>query len=204
VPAALEALRTLLRPQVAAAARRVGAVGAEELEAQLLERLLVAPPGQRPRLASYEGRAPLAAWLKVAAVRLALNQQRNAPPEEAADAEALAARAAATDVELEVLLARHRADVQQAVSTALAALAPRERTLLRLHVREGVSLERLGTMYGVHKSSVSRWLAAAQARVREDTRRHLCARLGLAPASLESLLGAVGGQLEMCLSLTRE
>ena len=44
----------------------------------LREKLLVAAPGARPRIGEYAGRGPLQAWVRVAAVRAALDILRAA------------------------------------------------------------------------------------------------------------------------------
>ncbi|WP_395812894.1 sigma factor-like helix-turn-helix DNA-binding protein [Archangium minus] len=61
----------------------------------------------------------------------------------------------------------------QVLAEALAALPSRERTVLRLHLVEGLSLERIGTVYRTHKSTVSRWLARAREEVLAGTRSRL-------------------------------
>ncbi|MFY0527076.1 sigma-70 family RNA polymerase sigma factor [Archangium gephyra] len=95
---------------------------------------------------------------------------------------------------------RHRADFQTALAEALAALPSRERTVLRLHFVEGLSLERIGTAYRTHKSTVSRWLARAREEVLEGTRSRLAERLRLSSGELHSLLRDVPGQLDQSLS----
>ena len=75
----------------------------------------------------------------------------------------------------------------------------RERTLLRLHTVEGLSLERMGVMYRKDKATLSRWLAAAREKLAEETRARLAERLALAPPELASLLRAIRSQLEVSL-----
>jgi RNA polymerase sigma-70 factor (ECF subfamily) len=71
--------------------------------------------------------------------------------------------------------------------------------VLRLHLVEGLALERIGAMYRTHKSTVSRWLARARQQVLEGTRARLAERLRLSPDELHSLLRDVPGQLELSL-----
>ena len=166
--------------------------------------------GRPPRVAEYQGGGPLVAWLRAAAVRTALNLQRaegrRARVEEDAEAGPLAeATGAEADVELGYLRRHHREDFQAALTEALAALPARERTVLRLHVVEGLSLERIGAMYRTHKSTVSRWVARAREEVLEGTRQRLAERLRLSSGELHSLMRVVRGELDLSLpSLLKE
>ena len=44
---------------------------------RLRERLFVGSDGEPARLASYSGRGPLGTWVRIAAIRLALNLRRS-------------------------------------------------------------------------------------------------------------------------------
>ncbi len=202
--AAQAALDAHFLPKVAAAVARVypGADAASEVCQVLREKLLTSEAGHPPRLAGYLGQGPLAAWLRAAAVRTALNLRRSAQRQARAEEEALAEATlpGGTHPELELLRQRHRADFQTALAEALAALPSRERTVLRLHLVEGLSLERIGTVYRTHKSTVSRWLARAREAVLEGTRSRLAERLRLSSGELHSLLRDVPAQLDQSLS----
>lgn len=197
------ALETHFLPKVAAAATRVlrDADAAAEVVQHLRARLLLSEAGRPPGLAAYLGQGPLAAWLRAAAVRTALNLRRGAGRQARAEEEALAeATFRAEAAQWDPLRERHRTDFQAALAEALAALPSRERMLLRLHVVEGLSLERLGTMYRTHKSTVSRWLARAREEVLEGTRVRLAERLRLSPSELHSVLRDGAGQLDQSLA----
>ncbi|ATB33229.1 sigma-70 family RNA polymerase sigma factor [Melittangium boletus] len=197
------ALEAHFFPKVTAAATRVlrDADAAAEVAQRLRSRLLLSEAGRPPGLAAYLGQGPLAGWLRAAAVRTALNSRRGAGRQARAEQEVLAeATLRAEAAHWEPLHARHRADFQAALAEAFAALPTRERMLLRLHVVEGMSLERLGTLYRTHKSTVSRWLAQAREDVLEGTRVRLAERLRLSPSELHSVLLDGAGNLEQSLS----
>ncbi|MFP2927403.1 sigma-70 family RNA polymerase sigma factor, partial [Pyxidicoccus sp. 3LG] len=164
----------------------------------------------RPGWREYEGAGPLVAWLRAAAVRTALNLQRaegrRARAEEDAEAGPLMDAASPdADLELDYLRRHHRQDFQVALTEALAALPTRERTLLRLHLVEGLSLERIGAMYQTHKSTVSRQVAKAREALLAGARQRLAERLRLSSDELHSLMRAVQGELDLSLpSLLRE
>ncbi|TQF16478.1 sigma-70 family RNA polymerase sigma factor [Myxococcus llanfairpwllgwyngyllgogerychwyrndrobwllllantysiliogogogochensis] len=208
LPAAHAALERHFFPKVASAISRVrgGGVDAKEVLQQLRQRLLVpAQDGAEPRIAEYQGGGPLAAWLRAAAVRMALNLQRaegrRARAEEDGDGTMFErVGEAGRDIELDYLRRRHQQDFRDALSGALATLSARERTVLRLHVVDGVSLESIGVMYRAHKSTVSRWMSQARQTVLVGVRERLAERLQLSSGELHSLMHAVRSQLDMSLS----
>jgi RNA polymerase sigma-70 factor (ECF subfamily) len=203
LPAAHVALDSRLLSKVDAAVTRLTGPGdaVAEVRQLLRERLLSSEDGKPPRIISYQGTGPLVAWLRAAAVRTALNSRRSARRRAHAEEEALAEGPMASgDLELDYLRQRHRADFQTALAEALAALPSRERTVLRLHFVEGLSLERIGAMYQTHKSTVSRWLARAREDVLIDVRRRLAEQLQLSSEELQSLLRAMRSQLDASIS----
>ncbi|WP_342377710.1 sigma-70 family RNA polymerase sigma factor [Myxococcus stipitatus] len=206
LPAAHAALERHFLSKVARAVTRVrgGGVDAEEVLQQLRQRLLASEGNAEPRIAEYRGTAPLSAWLRAAAVRTALNLQR-AEGRRARVEQEVEGAVLGGDVELDYLRRRHHQDFREALAAAVASLSPRERTVLRLHVVEGVNLERIGAMYRAHKSTVSRWVAHARQTLLSRVREQLAERLRLSVGELDSLMLAVGGQLDLSLpGLLRE
>lgn len=194
-PAALAILERDHLSSVAAALarRRLTPADVDEVLQQLREKLLL---GERPRLREYAGRGPLRSFLRIAALRTAHNLRRAAGP----IAPSLGAeQIAPDDAELAALEVRHAAEIKRALQTGLKTLGLRERTVFRLHLLDGLSLDEIGRLYGVNKSSVSRWLSAARAHLLDTARSELAARL--APGDLASLVRAFRGNLD--LSLTR-
>jgi RNA polymerase sigma-70 factor (ECF subfamily) len=173
----------------------------DEVHQELGQRLLVAGEGGEPRLASYAGKAALGRWLGVAAMRTALNLTRRKRPEAPLADEDVAA--ALLPPELAIVRERYRAEVEAAIRAAFDALDnPRDRNLLRLHYLEHVGLEQLGQMFGVHGSTVSRWLTALRKTIVDETRGYLAERLGPAGnyADVDSLIRAVQSELDLTLS----
>ena len=83
---------------------------------------------------------------------------------------------------------------------ALAALEPRDRTVLRLYLVEGVGSATIGTMYGVHRATVARWVSDAREAVFAGTRKRMMKDLDLGSATFASLMGKVATQLEVTLT----
>jgi RNA polymerase sigma-70 factor, ECF subfamily len=173
----------------------------DEVHQELARRLLVAEPGSEPRIATYAGQAVLGRWLGVTAMRIALNLTRRQRPHVPLDGEPLAA--AVVDPALRLVRDRYRADVELAIRQAFAALGnPRDRNLLRLYYLDRVPLDRLGQMFGVHASTVSRWLTALREAILAATRERLTEQLGLRGdgRDLDSLIRAVESDLDLTLS----
>lgn len=167
-------------------------------------RLLVAEEGA-PRLASYAGRGSLRAWLKVAAVREALMlvraAGRRAAHEVAVDDAALLEGAAlADDPELLMVRERCREALREAFTAAIDALDSRERTLLRLSLRDRLGVEQLGALFRVHRATAARWLAAVRTKLHAAVRSRLAARLNIGTGEVESIIRAVGSRIDLSLS----
>jgi RNA polymerase sigma-70 factor (ECF subfamily) len=188
----------------ALAAAGVGADERAEARQRLRVRLLVPGTGEAPRLAGYAGRGSLRGWLRVAAVREALmlvrSARRRAAHEIDDDGELLEQAAVAEDPELIVLRDRCRDELRAALVAAVAALDSRERTLLRLSLRDRLTVDQLGALYRVHRSTAARWLKAVQVKLSTSTRARLAERLKLEAAEVESLIRAIGSRIDISLA----
>lgn len=178
--AELEQLLGRIRPSIVAVDNSPSF--ADEVMQALRVKLLVGR--SQPGLASYQGRGPLVAWLRTAAVRLASTakaQLRAGPPDSLID------ELAAPDPELAYLKQTLGPVVQVAVQQAMKRLDPRPRALLNL-VARGLTQEQLSVMYGCDRSTISRRLADARDALFQATTAELkrsCPRE--APDSLMAL-----------------
>ncbi len=172
----------------------------DEVRQRVRARALVGRDGAPPRIADYSGRGPLGAWVRVIALREHATWHRDAGVV-GGDDDALdtLARTGEFSPELAIMRARYQPLVAAGFRAAIAGLPPRDRTLLRLCYVDGLALEAIGRMYGVNKSTVSRWLAAARASVLDAARAHVRSELHAADADVESLLGLMPRDLELSL-----
>jgi len=171
----------------------------EELRQLVIEKALVAEG--RPRIATYRGRGPLHAWVRVTAVRISIDLVRVRPSERSlADASLDAIADGAADPELAHVKMTYRAELKQSIETAAAQLTARDRNLLRYSLLDGLSIDELATIYKVHRATAARWLASARDALGAATKRDLTARLGLAREELVSLMRVVDSQLDISWS----
>lgn len=189
---------------------RLGQDVLEDLQQELRTRLLVAPPGELPRIASYAGRGSLEKWLQATAIRLALNwldraENRNRidSEEESVLLERMARRGetgALRSAELALQQDAYREVTKDSLRVAFQQLSREQRTLLRLHYLDGLRMEEIGSLLGVHKATISRRLTDARARILESVKEELGRRLASTESVVNSVLTLVQSQLDESLS----
>jgi len=160
----------------------------------LRKRMLVGP---EPRIASYAATGNLLGWLRIAALRIGLNAKRGAfKPSEAVLVEEIVRELPVEAADLP----RYIEIFSAALERAFGALEARDRNLLRLHHVDGLTLDRLGALYQVHRATVARWLAQARTRIFEEVEADVKRTLKLSPSEFQSMLGLVRSYLEASLS----
>ena len=169
---------------------------------QLVRQLLfVARPGTAPKLAAYTGRGKLAAWLRVIAVREAIDLLDKERPEILRDpAQVAALPVADDDPELGYMKRTYRAAFKEAFAQALLSLSPREQNLLRQQVLDGLTVTELGALYQVHHATAARWLVEARKELVQRTRKELKTRLRLTSSECDSILRLADSHLTLSLS----
>ncbi|GEN08644.1 hypothetical protein MFU01_36810 [Myxococcus fulvus] len=197
LPAALVLFERRLLPAArqALARRRMAPDVVDEAMQRLRERLLLPREGAPPRLAEYDGRGPLEAWVRTVALRLALTELRERAAHPVALGDALLP---VQEASFAALKHRHHPDVEAAIAAALASMEPRERAFLRLHLVEDVGVEDIGRLHGVSRATMTRWLKAARDTLTERTHEELRRRLQVHdPEELDSLARTLLSGLEL-------
>ncbi|MCE9572491.1 MAG: sigma-70 family RNA polymerase sigma factor [Deltaproteobacteria bacterium] len=171
----------------------------DEIKQEVRTKLLLGD-GERPRIAEYSGRADLRTWVRTTAVRAALDlvrRRRDAP----LDDDALdATEALVDDPALAYLKQRYRADVKAAITDAIAALASRDRLLLKYQYIDGLGVDRIGELYGIHRATAARWLVAAREALTTRTHRLMVERLRVSRSELRGIASLVESQLELSMA----
>jgi RNA polymerase sigma-70 factor (ECF subfamily) len=151
-----------------------------------------------PRLAAYSGRGPLAAWLRVVAVRNLVERRRR---DGVQLDDGVLENLAASDLgpELTMLRLSYRDELSAAVTATVAAMEPRHRLLLRQHYLDGLSIDRLAVLHGIHRATAARRLASVREALAQTVRDQLMTKLGVGAGTLDSIIRLVGSELELGL-----
>jgi RNA polymerase sigma-70 factor (ECF subfamily) len=166
----------------------------DEVRQAVREKLFVPPPG---RIAEYSGRGSLGAWIRVVAVRIALDlrpRSREGPPEDDT------AVAADRDPELRYLQQRYKQEFEEAAKAAFAALDDEQVNLLRLQFVDGLQTAQIAALFRVDRSTIKRRLASCRETLLERTRMNLQQSMGLSPQSFESLSRLLASQLHVSVA----
>lgn len=169
---------------------------------QIIYQKLLLPLGERePKIARYAGRGTLLGWLRVVATREARDLMQQGGLEQPVEIDALLRLLPpAEDAELGHLKEAYRSEREAAFREAFAALSSKERNVLRYHLAGGLNIDRIGALYGVHRATVARWIAAIREKLLDSTREGLMRRLAVGPAELDSILRLIDSRIEVSLS----
>ena len=179
---------------VALAGMRLSAATIEDVRATVRDKLLLAEGDAPPRIVGYAGRGRLRGLVQVTATRAAIDRLRHEAKEAELPVRELAAPG---NIELSLIKAQYREAFSAGFAQAIACSTRRDRNLLRLHFLGGVTLEQLAQMYGVHRATVVRWLAAARDTVFGATRTHIADTLGAPSEELDEMFDLVKSRIEL-------
>ncbi len=180
------------------------AVTADELRQTLRIKLFVASQRRAPRIADYSGFGFLQNWLRVTALRALVDIARSERARKIevllSDDELLGLPEIGAD-----LASRYSRDqvgraIKQAFARAVASLAPRQRNFLRHAQVDGLTLDQIAALYGIHRATVARTLAQARAELTAATRKALAAQLGVSDEAIDSVVRAADSRIDLSLS----
>ncbi len=198
IPAALAEFERAQLSRVPALVRRIdrSPAFADEVAQAMREAFLVPARGGGRRIAEYSGRGALSSWVRVVAVRTALRlraERRGAGVP--LDGELEGRLPGVVDPELDYLKLQYRRAYEEAVEAVLAALPDRDALLLKLHYVDGLNIDRIGALFGMHRSTVARWRASVRRSLLASTREELRRRVPMTESEFESVLALVRSQL---------
>jgi RNA polymerase sigma-70 factor (ECF subfamily) len=199
--AAIASLEARYFPSVTGALSRMRLSSAAVDEVlQWLRGHLFLPLGNGRRgIAGFRGvRGTLAGWLGVIAVREGCRVlQRGRRHAGNGDDELMRLSGSEHDAERQYARKWSQDAFMRAFVGALAELTDREKSLLRLHYLDGVTLEQLATLYRKDRATAVRWLAAARQRLFDRTRAQLVEQLGVPFSDCDSIIRSAREQLEL-------
>lgn len=202
VPQAVAHFQKTYDPDIDRGLRRAASVGLSEAELRQRAhvKMLVGGPDSPAQVMRFRGRGSLQGWVRVVASRMAIDLLRShGSDREVAVTPTILAEVgrAEMDPRFEFLRERHRDVVQTALNDAFAALSDKERRILRGQLVQRLGVDDLGAMFGVHRSTASRWAAAARAALMRHTHENLQASLGAGDQTARGLVDMVRSQLEL-------
>ncbi len=196
-PVAIDEIDLELRQQGAVARRRfdLDDHGLSEVLQIIRTRLLTGP---QPRIGKYAGSGPMGAWLRMIVIREAFDHLRRNAKDEDLPLEQAASEALSPDEAVDRI--RHVPRLREALESALAALSAEDRTLLKLHFLDGVTLDRLAALMRVHRATIARRIATLRRQILTDVASRLGVRFGTRPSEMRSLWRTFGAQVQITLS----
>ena len=198
---ALLAFAELCDPALVGSLRSMGLAAdlVDELVQEVRTKLFVAADGP-PKIATYSGRAALKSWVRTIATRAAVDRMRRKDLHTGDDAVLEAVPDVADGPELAHFRVTYHAEFKEAFEEALATLDVRERNVLRHHYVDGLTVEEIGALYGVHKTTAFRWVDAARVALSKRTRSAFQQRVKALPGDIESILRLLQSQIDLSLS----
>lgn len=173
----------------------------DEVKQRLRESLLVGIDGKTPKIAEYSGKGALGGWLRVAAVRTALNHTRDRKTSALGKSEALGDDLSlAGDPELAYLREHANELFADAFKRVLGGLDASERTILRLHYIDGLTMDQLAHIYKTPRSTIARRVAAARQEILTATETLLRSEHRLSPSAVASVIRQAKSRLDVTIT----
>lgn len=193
--------RYMQEMNVALARMRLGAAALDEVKQLVRQKLFVAKPGERPKIAEYSGRSGMRRWLRSVTVRTCLNFMRRGKREVLVEDERVLAGVSAggDDPEIAYMKEKYRTEFRQAFQQALASVSARQQSLLRYHYVDNLNIDEIGTIYRVHRVTAYRWLEKAREALVLQTSELLKARLNVGKTEFDSILRLIRSELHVSL-----
>jgi len=184
----------------AAVRTRAGTDLAGEAKQNIRRILFVAESNRPAAAATFSGRGDLRGWIRVTATRELIRLLGRDKREIKIDDDALFDfLSPANDPELSYIRDLYRAECSDAFRTALDALSTKDRSLLRYQVLDGLTVDDIGAIHGIHRATAARWIASIRDRLLEHTRTEVQRRLGIATSEVDSILRLVHSRLDVSL-----
>lgn len=156
--------------------------------------------GEKKKILGYGGKAPLEHWLRVVVVRAVQSLRRKKGPVGAGGDDAMLDELAGSSTPERDLGTRElKAAYRAAFAAAFQALSSKERTLLRLHVKDKLGIDALAKMMGGHRATVARQIANARERLAQDTIDRVKQSTGMSPPELRSAIRSIRSQIDLSL-----
>lgn len=176
----------------------------EDLLQQLRAKLFVSAPERPAKIYEYSGQGTLRSWLMVTGARTFIDMLRastrhykETPTYE--EDQILAMPDPERDMELDFLKREYRANFKDAFEAATRQLSSQDRNLLRQHLVAGLTIDQLGQLYNIHRSTAARRVNRARELLLDATRQELMKRLEITQSEFDSIMNLIRSRLDLSM-----
>jgi RNA polymerase sigma-70 factor (ECF subfamily) len=110
-----------------------------------------------------------------------------------------AVAAAGDDLELDYMKRRYQREFADALAEAFRGLPVQDRNVSRLYYGKELSIDAIGALYDVHRSTVARWLNRITAELATATRKQMMKKLGADRGEVSSLVRMLESRIDMAI-----
>jgi RNA polymerase sigma-70 factor (ECF subfamily) len=175
----------------------------DELRQQVRMKLLVpGSNGAAPKIGNYAGTGALRSWVYATGLRTGLNELRRIgrAPVPAGDEQLLIAMPDQNDdQQLQYMKELYRTAFREAFRASIGELEDRLANVLRHYYLDEMTLEEIGALYRVHKTTVMRWVNKAHAELEVKTKGRMISHLQLGASEVESVLRLIQSGIQLGL-----
>lgn len=140
---------------------------------------------QGPLIATYSGKGDLGGFLRAIVVHEALKrakkQRREVTPEALAELPM-------PEIELAAMRGAYGREFTRALQESFRSLGLQERNLLRQYFLDGLSIDALAGLHGVHRATAARRVAAARTLLTDRVKQALVSSLKLGESSVQQVI----------------
>jgi RNA polymerase sigma-70 factor (ECF subfamily) len=173
---------------------------ADDVKQSVYQKVFVGEEGREAAILKYDGVGDLRAWVRVTAVRMALNLKRDGKRERPLSPDILVTLPKGGPGPEEDYLKRVYSDAfKQAFGRALGALDHKQRNLLRYYYLDGLTVEQIGRIYRVHKATISRRLGEIRELLLTETRNALVRELDVGRAEFDSIMRLIQSRMDVSI-----
>lgn len=193
-----EAYFPVLNRALAGICGRTGQV--DDVKQSVYQKVFSGEGGRPPAIHKYDGVGDLRAWVRVTAVRMALNLKRDTKRERPLSPDILVTLPKGGPGPEEDYLKRVYSDAfKKAFQRALTGLDHKQRNLLRYYYIDGLTVEQIGGIYRVHKATISRRLGEIRELLLTETRNSLIRELDVGRTEFDSIMRLIQSRMDVSI-----
>lgn len=171
-----------------------------ELQVEIQNHLFVPRENGDLRILGYSAQSELQSWLRVVVTRFLLNRLESQKAEETFDDQLLEGlELGVRSPEYQLQREESRMLFRAAFANAVGTLAARDRQLLRLSFVEGLSIDDIGALYGMHRATAFRHVQKASEQLALSLQKQLRTHLKLSATEYDRWCASIRGSVDLSL-----